>query len=69
MTGRRRLAIVAASLCSIIVLLWGAAGLIMLLMRWTGREESMAEVVQHLPVFLLPIVGSIIYYRHRRTAT
>lgn len=68
MSGRRRLAIIAASLCSIIALILGAAGLTMLFMRWTGRHVSMVEVMQHFPVFLLSIVGFIIYHRHRRTA-
>jgi len=67
MSGRRRLAIIAASLCSTIALICGAAGLTMLFMRWTGRHVSMAEVIQHLPVFVLSIVGFIIYHRHRRT--
>jgi hypothetical protein len=69
MSGRMRLAIIAASLCSTIALIWGAAGLTMLFMRWTGRHESMAEVMRHLPVFVLSIVGSVLYYRHRRAAT
>ena len=67
MSGRRRLVIIAVSLCSIIALIWGAAGLTMLFMRWAGRHVSMVEVMQHFPVLVLSVVGFIIYNRPRRT--